>query len=121
MIENKLEYEEELKELEKYAKDKNIRELTSEDIMKLLETPYLMEDIEKAFEISPQEFKKIRKEKEISSSYLEMSVRNMLSLVSHIDKKYFYLSNQIRNEMISLLVEVCAFPVKKTIIFKSYP
>ena len=43
----------------------------------------------------------------------------MLSPVSHIDKKYFYISNQIRNEIISFLVEVCAFPVKKLLYSKT--
>lgn len=54
-------YIEEQKWLNEYANRHNLKDLTSEEIMKLIEKPYITSEILDAFHITEKEFQRIRK------------------------------------------------------------
>lgn len=54
-------------ELVVYAKKHSIRELSGEDILKLITKSYLMKDIIEVFKITEREWKDIRKQKGIEN------------------------------------------------------
>lgn len=89
-----------------YAKSHDIYTLTSEDILKLLETPYIISEILTAFNISEKEFAQLRKEKGITNMYLENCVRNIDVVLYYFDNCGKYFSDKIRDKMISILVSV---------------
>lgn len=89
-----------------YARNHDIYTLTSEDILKLLETPYLISEILTAFNISEKEFAQLRKEKGITNMHLENCVRNIDVVLYYFDNCGKYFSDKIRDKMISILVSV---------------
>lgn len=88
-----------------FANTHNIHELSSEDILKLTMKPYLMVEIAEAFNITEEEFKKVKKEKGISNVILESMIRDIDVILNHIDSKDRYVSNKIRKQIVDILVQ----------------
>lgn len=97
-------YEEKKEWLEEYAKNNNIYDLSSEDILKLFEKSYIIKSIESAFNITSEELSKIRKEKEITNMHLEKSIRDICTILYYFDQKEEALSDKIRSKIIKLLI-----------------
>lgn len=118
--ENELKSYKEIKNwLENYAQDKNLRELNSEEILKLFEKPIIISEIESAFNITSKELSQIRKEKGISNMYLEKIIRDSCSILYYLDKKDEKLSERIRNKIIKLLIISQSSPKIRTNYYKN--
>lgn len=91
----------ELELLREYAKNHNINDLTSEDIVKLMTTPYLIRDIADAFNISVKEFNEIRKQKGITNVILENTIRNIEAILAYIDDQNTFISENIKKKIIN--------------------
>lgn len=91
----------------KYYSDKySIYDLSSEELIKLINKPYLIEEITKAFNITAKEFDNIRKQKEITNIHLEDTIRNIEVILDYIDYQNSYISNKIRKELVNELSEL---------------
>lgn len=90
----------ELELLKAYASKHNIKDLTSEDIIKLMTTPYIIEDIANAFDISVKEFNEIRKQKGITNIVLEDTIRNIEAILAYIDDQNIFISEKIKKQII---------------------
>lgn len=90
--------------LKDYANNYSINELSSEDIIKLITKPCLIKEIAKAFNISEEDFKKIKKQKGITNSSLENIIRNIETILHYIDFKNRYVSNNIRKKVVNILI-----------------
>lgn len=90
----------ELEKLNEYATKHNIKDLTSEDIIKLMTTPYIIEDIANAFNISVKEFNEIRKQKGITNIVLEDTIRNIEAILAYIDDQNIFISEKIQKQII---------------------
>ena len=64
-------------DLKYYADKYSIYDLSSEELIKLINKPYLVKEIAEAFNITTREFDNIRKQKEITNIYLEDTIRNI--------------------------------------------
>lgn len=91
----------------KYYSDKySIYDLSSEELIKLINKPYLIEEITKAFNITAKEFDNIREQKEITNIHLEDTIRNIEVILDYIDYQNSYISNKIRKELVNELSEL---------------
>lgn len=97
-------YEAEKKQLLEYARNKNIEDLTSEDIMKLIDVPYIIEDITEAFNISKKEFDNIRKKYGIKNIYTESIYRDLVSILYYVNYKYPHFNKEKLKDFINLLL-----------------
>lgn len=91
----------ELELLKEYAKNHNINDLTSEDIVKLMTTPYIIEDIANAFNISVKEFNEIRKQKGVTNIILEDTVRNIEAILAYINDQNILISENIQKKIVN--------------------
>lgn len=91
----------ELELLKDYASKHNINDLTSEDIVKLMTTPYIIEDIANAFNISVKEFNEIRKQKGVTNVILEDTVRNIEAILAYINDQNILISENIQKKIVN--------------------
>lgn len=91
-------------ELVHFAKLHSMNELTSEDIMKLLEKPYLIKEIEEAFNLTKDEFNKIRKKHKIESIVYETILRDLITILYFTYNRYPNIDNKTISEIIDLLI-----------------
>lgn len=82
----------------------SIEELTSEDIMKLFEKPYLIEEILDAFEINEEEFNKIRKKLKITNIVFETIIRDLITILYFIYRRYPNIEKETIDEVIELFI-----------------
>ena len=92
----------ELKEISK----NNINILSSEDIIKLINKPYLITDIAKEFNITVKEFNKIKKQKGISNILFEDTIRNIETILYYVDINNVYVSDNIRKEITTISLSI---------------
>jgi len=97
-------YQKEKKWLEDYASKNNIKNLTSEEIIKLHEKPFIVSEIIDAFNITKKDYEKIRKCVGISNINLERAIRNIDVILYSIDLKDRYVSNKIRKMIVNMLI-----------------
>lgn len=98
-------YEKDIMWLKQYAISNKIDELNSEDLMKLFEKGYIIEDIKEAFGISTKEFEQIRKHHKLNNIYLESIIRNIDAILHYIDNQGRYISNKIIKQISLLLIK----------------
>lgn len=89
-----LQEKEQLDILEEYFNKYDVTELSSEDIIKLMQYPYLIEEIANAFYVSIEELNKIKKDKGVSNIYLENTVRNIVVILDYIENKNIYFGEK---------------------------
>lgn len=94
------------KELQIYANEHNINDLSSEEIIKLMIKPYCIGEIAEAFNITEKEFKNIKKQKGINNIILENTIRNIETILDHLDSKNKYFSNSIRKQLVNTLLQI---------------
>lgn len=99
----------ELKEISK----NNINILSSEDIIKLINKPYLITDIAKEFNITVKEFNKIKKQKGISNILFEDTIRNIETILYYVDINNVYVSDNIRKEITNKLISIFTGSIAK--------
>ena len=99
----------ELKEISK----NNINNLSSEDIIKLINKPYLITDIAKEFNITVKEFNKIKKQKGVSNILLEDTIRNIETILYYVDTNNVYVSDNIRKEITNELISIFTGSIPK--------
>ena len=104
-------------DLKYYADKYSIYDLSSEDIIKLINKPYLIEEITKAFNITTKEFNAIRKQKGITNIYLEDTIRNIEVILDYIDYQNSYISSNIRKELVAELAELLLIGVPRKDIY----
>lgn len=104
-------------DLKYYADKYSINDLSSEDIIKLINKPYLIEEITKAFNITTKEFNAIRKQKGITNIYLEDTIRNIEVILDYIDYQNSYISSNIRKELVAELAELLLIGVPRKDIY----
>ena len=93
-------------DLKYYADKYSIYDLSSEELIKLINKPYLVKEIAEAFNITTREFDNIRKQKEITNIYLEDPIRNIEVILDYIDYQNSYISNKIRKELVDELAKL---------------
>ena len=93
-------------DLKYYADKYSIYDLSSEELIKLINKPYLVKEIAEAFNITTREFDNIRKQKEITNIYLEDTIRNIEVILDYIDYQNSYISNKIRKELVDELAKL---------------
>lgn len=93
-------------DLKYYADKYSIYDLSSEELIKLINKPYLVKEIAEAFNITTREFDNIRKQKEITNIYLEDTIRNIEVILDYIDYQNSYISNKIRKELADELAKL---------------
>ncbi len=103
----------ELELLKEYAKNHNINDLTSEDIVKLMTTPYIIEDIANAFNISVKEFNEIKKQKGVTNVILEDTIRNIEAILAYIDNQNIFISENIKKKIVDDFVKMFLINVPK--------
>lgn len=91
----------ELELLKDYASKHNINDLASEDIVKLMTTPYLIRDIADAFNISVEEFNEIRKQKGVTNVILEDTIRNIEAILAYINDQNILISENIQKKIVN--------------------
>lgn len=111
------EFEKEKNWLKEYAKENDINALTSEEILKLLEK-YTIDGIQEAFNLTEKEFKKIRKQKNISNMKLENAIRNIDTILYYIDDKEKTISDKIRKKIINELINAISNVYPKSNFYK---
>lgn len=94
---------EDTKLLDYYSNNFTLNQLSSEDILKLMDN-YIRVQIARAFHISIEEFDKIRKKKGISNIHLENSIRDITVLLNYLDTEGKHISNEVRDRLISTLI-----------------
>lgn len=92
--------------LEYYQKNYQFNDLSSEDIIKLMEEPYLIREITNAFQISEKEFQNVRKKLGISNFILENIIRNIEAVLHYLDCQNRYFSERIRKKIVDNLVPI---------------
>ena len=99
----------ELKEISK----SNINNLSSEDIIKLINKPYLITDIAKEFNITVKELNKIKEQKGISNILFEDTIRNIETILYYVDINNVYVSDNIRKEITNKLISIFTSSIPK--------
>ncbi len=99
-------------------RNKDITDLSSEDIIKLVEYPYTMNAIADFFGVSEEEFKKLKKQKKVENITLESVIRNIETILDDIDKKYSHINNQIRQQIIDTLISVMTVAIPRRNSYK---
>lgn len=92
--------------LQTYANKYNFNELSGEDIIKLMNKPYMTNEIADAFNITIYEFNKIKKNKGVENIYLENAIRNIDTVIYFIDEKGKYFSNTIIKKVANELIDI---------------
>jgi len=92
--------------LQSYAKSHTIDKLSSEDIIKLMTKPYIIEEIAEAFNITEKEFKNIKKKKGIPNIFLEDTIRDIETILTYLDSKNKYFSNTIRKKLTNIMISI---------------
>ena len=92
---------EDTKLLKDYASKYTINDLTSEDIIKLMTTPYTVDEITSAFNISVEDFNEIRKKKGITNIILEDTIRNVEAILAYIDDQNILISKNIQKKIVN--------------------
>ena len=98
-----LQEKEQLDILEEYSNKYDVTELSSEDIIKLMQYPYLIEEIANVFYVSIEELNKIKKDKGVSNIYLENTVRNIEVILDYIENKNIYFGENVRKRLVKYL------------------
>lgn len=89
--------------LDYYSNNFTVDQLSSEDILKLMDN-YIRVEIAEAFHISREEFDKIRKKKGASNRHVENAIRDIAVLLNYIDTKEKSIGNEVRNGIITILI-----------------
>lgn len=99
--------------LKDYASKHNIYELSSEDIIKLMEKPYLKKEISTAFGIEEKDFDTLKKQKGITNVILENTIRNIEIVLFYIYSKNEFINNKIKDKIVNKLITVFIESVPK--------
>ncbi len=94
-------------DLKEYVKEHNIDDLSSEELMKLIEVPFSLNTIRNAFNLSEKEFHLVREKKEISNIHLESAIRNIDSILFYLDHtgKFGFITKRVRNQVLNILIQ----------------
>lgn len=91
--------------LKEYASNYDVNDLSSEDIIKLITKPYLINEIAEAFGITEKELNDIKKKKGIKNVNLENIIRNIEVVLHYLDSKQLYFSDIIRKQIVESLIQ----------------
>lgn len=95
---------EDTKLLKDYASKYTINDLTSEDIIKLMTTPYTVDEITSTFNISVEDFNEIRKKKGVTNIILEDTIRNVEAILAYIDDQHIFIGENIKKKIVNDLI-----------------
>lgn len=110
--------EQNLKPLYQLSKQKEFSDLNSEDLMKLIEKPFLISEIIEAFDITEKEFNNLRKKYNITNIYIEQIYRDLISILYYANYKYPHLQKAKLEKYITFFIKSCTKQIKKHLYYE---